>query len=535
MTDIQQKANEILDKGYRWLIADNYEQRMDFFAQELDKLDPSTRESLFQEILKQDSGATHSWLTVDRLNSLVGEGTITDRERQSIFDSFGQAYVDGKVSFEDALSFTNIYGSGAVAGAGMLTPGPEQLNDLIGTLTSNNSPSSTAFIEKFAGDMLTQRLYVDGRPQMPETQAYAGILLNALDQSGGSDAVNAALGRLSPEQRNQLRDDVSQYGMGMQAKHDADGSNVRDPMAILIENTSRHGTPEQVRELVDYVGEHSKGDGLENQYYSYDNKPLDARAEALGELMQTHGDTILKDALVPNPQQTAGSSNEKSTVIGENLAALSNLVRLTGLNPDNSHGAAIMDKLGQFTANDVRVSNRAEGTDVTGDGKIDEADIEAVDLSTTRLAMIGAVMQDAVSSGYVDLRQDQAARDAFVGYLIDLGVSAIPVGGDFAAKAITNKLDGVLGGLSEQAKSAVEDALTAIPKQLLTDGQGQLTDQAKQAIIDALPEDYQYLEGLKNESNSFIQDAILSSSARDGEITTQMDSYKNYIAGAKGE
>lgn len=535
MTDIQQKASEILDKGYRWLIADNYEQRMDFFAQELDKLDPSAREALFQEILKQDEGATRSWLTVDRLDSLVGEGTITDRERQAIFDSFGQAYVDGKVSFEDALTFTNFYGSAAVGGGGSLTPGPEHIDALIGTLTSSNAPGSDAFLEKFAGDLLTQRLYAGDMPKTPETPYHAGILLNALDQSGGSDAVNAALGRLSPEQREQLRDDLSAYGMGFEAKRGADGTDVRDPMAILIENTSRHGTPGQVRELVGYVGEHSKGDGFENQYYTYDNKPLDGRAEALGELMQTHADTILTDALVPNPQQTAGSANERSTVVGENLAALSNLVRLTGLNPDNSHGAAIMAKLGEFTANDVRVSNRGESTDVTGDGKIDEADIEAVDLSTTRLAMIGAVMQDAVSSGYVDLRQDQAARDAFVGYLIDLGVSAIPVGGDFAAKAITDKLDGVLGGLSEQAKTAVEDALTAIPKQLLTDGQGQLTDQAKQAIIDALPEDYQYLEGLKNESNSFIQDAILSSSARDGEITTQMDSYRNYIAGAKGE
>lgn len=534
MTDIQQKANEILDKGYRWLIADNYEQRMDFFAQELDKLDPSTREALFQEILKQDSGATHSWLTTDRLNSLVGEGTITDRERQSIFDAFGQAYVDGKVSFQDALSFTNIYGSGAVAGGGMLTPGPERLNDLIGTLTSSNSPSSTAFIEKFAGDLLTQRLYAKDAPKMPETPAYAGVVLNALDQSGGSAAVNAALGRLSQEQRTQLRDDVSREGMGMEAKHGADGSNVRDPMAILIENTSRYGKPEQVRELVEFVGKHSKGNGMDNQFFNYDNKPLDGRAEALGELLQNHADTLLTDALVPNPQQSTGSGNEKSTVVGENLAALSNLVRLTGLNPDNSHAAAIMAKLGEFTAHDVRVSNQAESSDANGDGKIDAADIEAVDLSTTRLAMMGAVMQDAVSSGYVDLRQDQAARYAFVGYMIDLGVSAIPVGGDFAAKAITHQLSGVLGGLSDQAKTAVENALTAIPKKSLTDAQGQLTATAKKAIIDALPKDYKYLEGVKNDSNNFIQNAILKSSVRDGEITTQMDSYKNYINGAKG-
>lgn len=99
MTEIQQKASEILDTGVRfWIIKDDYEQRMDVFAQELERLPADQRDDLFAEILDQDSGALHSWLTVDRLNTLVSEGTITQRERDAIFDAFGEAYVNGSVS-----------------------------------------------------------------------------------------------------------------------------------------------------------------------------------------------------------------------------------------------------------------------------------------------------------------------------------------------------------------------------------------------------------------------------------------------------
>jgi hypothetical protein len=51
---------------------------------------------------------------------------------------------------------------------------------------------------------------------------------------------------------------------------------------------------------------------------------------------------------------------------------------------------------------------------VNGDGKVDTSDIEALDAAKGRTAMVGAVMQDALSSGYADLRNDQQAREAFI-------------------------------------------------------------------------------------------------------------------------
>ena len=73
-----------------------------------------------------------------------------------------------------------------------------------------------------------------------------------------------------------------------------------------------------------------------------------------------------------------------------------------------------------------------------------------------------------------------------------------------------------------------------MPKEALTDAQGQLTDAAKEAIIEALPEDYQYLEGIKDSSNTFIEDVILSGSLRDYQLSESMGEYRSYMDGARG-
>lgn len=533
MTDIDKLASDILDVGDRFLRTDDYEARMDRFAQEIEGLDSSARNQLFDEILEQDSGALMSWLTVDRLNGMVVEGRISDQERGAIFDAFGDAYVDGDISFQDAMQFTNVFGTQAIGPLG-LSPDAGALDSLVGTLTGSNSPYSSEFIEKFASELLTERVLADAPALLPGEQGpYAGVLLNALDQAGGSSAVNAVLSTLSDDQKTALRDALSADGRSFENPM-LEGANVRDPMAIYIEAVSRHGSSAEAVDLVRYVNGKSSGNIIENQYYDGDNKPLDARAEALGELFVTHGDAILTDLTVANPTQTGGSTNDRQTVIGDNLAALSNLVRITGLNPDNSRSEQVMDLLGEFTSENIRIGNMQENSDVNNDGVVDGADIEAIDAGNGRTAMIGAVMQDAVSSGYVDLRADIEARDAFMGFILDTAISAIPVGGDLAADAISDHLKGALGGLSEGVRDQIAESLSAIPKELLTNAQGQLTDQAKEAIIEALPEDYQYLEGIKNESNTFIQDIILGASHRDYQITESIGEYGTYIDGSRG-
>src|SRR5690606_20666626 len=160
---------------------------------------------------------------------------------------------------------------------------------------------------------------------------------------------------------------------------------VTDPMELVIQTVAEHGTAADALHLVEYVGQNSS-----DQFYGVGNKPVPGRADALSELFIAHGDTLLRDLTPLDPTHTVGSSNEESTVVGESLAALSNLIRLTALNPDSARGGEVMDLLGEFVSDNIRVSNQPENGD----------NVREIGDATTRVAMIGAVMQDAVDAGY---------------------------------------------------------------------------------------------------------------------------------------
>lgn len=518
MTTINEQAEAILDVGDRFLWQDNYDARLDHFAEVIEKLEPQERAELMDAILEKDGGATMSWLTPERLDNLVESGSITGLERDAITDAFAQAYLDGDADLVDALQFTGMFGSSAVGPMGLMTPEAEGLQALVDRLVGSDSPQAGQFLEKFTADVLEQRLLVDP-PMMniSEQGAHIGVLLNALEQSGGTQAIHNALGGLTTEQRDALYAAVGQEGLSFGAPQ-LEGVGVTDPMELVIQTVAEHGTAADALHLVEYVGQNSS-----DQFYGVGNKPVPGRADALSELFIAHGDTLLRDLTPLDPTHTVGSSNEESTVVGESLAALSNLIRLTALNPDSARGGEVMDLLGEFVSDNIRVSNQPENGD----------NVREIGDATTRVAMIGAVMQDAVDAGYIDLKADVAARDEMVGFLLDVAISTIPVAGDMAAGPVSEAVAEMLGDSS--LASTISEKLGGLAGSQITDAQGRLTDEAKQAIIDALPEDHAFLEEVKAMSNSFITTQIVEAADRRGAIIPDMQSYSDWIDGAQGE
>ena len=320
--------------------------------------------------------------------------------------------------------------------------------------------------------MLQQRLYSEPMAVLPhERDALAGVLLNALDEAGGSSSVHNALSSLSGGRRPRCWS-RSRAAAGV-PQSVAGRTAVRDPMAIVIEATSRHGGSQDALEMcassVPFTG-----NVLENHFHDMDNKPYEERADALGELFLTHGDVILTDLTVADPGQTVGSSNDRSTVTGENLLALSNLVRITGLNPDNPRAEAVMDMVGDFAAANIRAGNLTDQDDVNGDGEVNALDIEARDAGNGRAAMIGAIMQ---------VRQLRLFRPAAISppamrswascWTLRSPPSRLAV--TSRRKRSPTRCRAALGGLNEAVRDRIAESLAAIPKDLLTDAQGQLT------------------------------------------------------------
>jgi hypothetical protein len=95
--DPRAAADRVMDTGVRWLIKDDYEQRMDVFAREMSQGSESYRKQLTAEILKRDPGAFQSWLQADRLGSRVEAGAVSAEERTAVLGGLRSALADGTI------------------------------------------------------------------------------------------------------------------------------------------------------------------------------------------------------------------------------------------------------------------------------------------------------------------------------------------------------------------------------------------------------------------------------------------------------
>jgi len=82
--DVDAAADRVMNAGVRAVIKDNYEQRMDKFAEEMSKGDSAYRAALLSKILDKDPNAFGSWLHADRMNWMVKDNDISTAERDAV-------------------------------------------------------------------------------------------------------------------------------------------------------------------------------------------------------------------------------------------------------------------------------------------------------------------------------------------------------------------------------------------------------------------------------------------------------------------
>lgn len=89
--DVEAAAGRVLEAGERPIIKDNYEQRMDVFAKEMNGQTREFQAQLISEILERDPGAFESWLHGDRLNWMTRDGDISVQEQAEVYGGFAHA------------------------------------------------------------------------------------------------------------------------------------------------------------------------------------------------------------------------------------------------------------------------------------------------------------------------------------------------------------------------------------------------------------------------------------------------------------
>lgn len=95
--DVHAAADRVMDAGERSFMKDDYEKRMDVFAQEMAQGNDAFRAQLVAELVHRDHGAFGSWLHADRLQSRLDSGHIHANERDAVIDGFRGALMQGLV------------------------------------------------------------------------------------------------------------------------------------------------------------------------------------------------------------------------------------------------------------------------------------------------------------------------------------------------------------------------------------------------------------------------------------------------------
>ena len=490
--EISTLAEEVLDEGHRWsVIPDDYDARLDRFAEVTEGLDADSASRLFAEVLRQDPGAISYWLSARQLTALVDAGRVTSDQAGAVADALAQSYNDGAIEFVDAHRFLGLNEATHMA------PGlrPDAFRAPLDFL---NNGASTAeinqFREAFGQDILAR---VADPNRLGALGLEAGFAVTLMSESGDSAMVARVYAGFNAAERQRILTDVGQDGIGyMNSRGELPG--LADPLSVLISSVADQRTSTYAglaREIVGFAN--SAPDRL---FYDYGaggyQQPIADRADALGQLFVAHQDTIL-DNLTDLNISTVPGSRTGETYAYQNATALGNLLRLTALNPDNAYQTQVMDGLQSHTQDLKALAN-------TPPGELDSAGRVAREEALDALKMLGIASKDAVNQAYFDVHQHEQATRALVDFVVDIGLAGVPLG------SMTNtQVKALLGGIFDN-NPAVDRALQNVGGDLTDRVTGQLESSARDAIAQALIDDATGVDTLRETADNLIQNAVLN-------------------------
>ncbi|UNK42107.1 hypothetical protein MNO14_14335 [Luteimonas sp. S4-F44] len=106
--DLVDLHKSLHDVGERRARKDDYDKRLAALATDerfLSGLDDNDRGRFMGVVFERDKGALKSWLQSDRLDKLVDEGRIDDKDRKRVVDSVERGYADGHIDESRASEF----------------------------------------------------------------------------------------------------------------------------------------------------------------------------------------------------------------------------------------------------------------------------------------------------------------------------------------------------------------------------------------------------------------------------------------------
>lgn len=312
----------------------------------------------------------------------------------------------------------------------------------------------------------------------------ARVFNNVLEANGASEAT-----------RQTLLNAIGESSVGFRnSQGTTDG--IVNPMVTLIDSIARQPNTQQWNDIAVAIARYadSSNDDVFFDFYN-DDKPQQDTAQSLSNLLSSeHGDAIMT-ALTNWDMTGVAGKDGHAQQYGQNAIELGNLLRITAFNPDNPNADAAMNSVRDWIQtrkdylNDVQRNDYPPGLD-------DAA-------ARQQLGMMGGAAFDAVKTMQLDAENREAATQALVGFVIDVGLSVVPGGGKISS-LVAKDLKASFGnnpridGLIDQAL-AQGDKLTAAQIKELKDG-----------IAGALSDSEADIEALRTTASAFVANSVVS-------------------------
>lgn len=508
--DPAEAAERILEVGSQGG-KDDYDARLDAFADELGRGDNVYREQLMAEIFKQDPNALGSWLQPDRANKLQSEGRISLDQKGVLAEGLAAAYNngdipqseigvgpipgDGNMGTVQMSELENRLLSGFFTSAG-LGAGPDtlqnaqNLREFIDFFNASDGPETAAFRQSFGQHLIDQYVLNPAVGYNNPSQRDAAALLasNILSfdnnrpqiaadvlQNYNGEQIKTILEAATRGHSNLGEDGIR--GLAESQGIDPEDASVYDGGALLIGAVNLADNAASDKVALDIARLARSAPGI------FEGEQGSARLDALTLLATRHSDAILGALTELDLTNIQGRSDTNNLQYKENTEDLSALIRLTTMNPDSTYSAMFQDKLGEYVSGLTTAMNN---------------DPQANPDEIGRLAILQASLSNAITQGYDQINADAAKREEFIGFAVDLVLSAIPAG-----KFTTDKIESVIKGAFPNA--TIQEALNGLSGQIVDSATGKLTDAAKQAIIDSVGVDEANMEFAKETVNGFVK------------------------------
>lgn len=491
---VEQTAQDILESGARPFITDDYDARAVRFGEEMAKLEPEDQVRLVQELLKQDPGALNSWMKLDIVDRMQNEGRLSQGQYEAIANGFVHAYNSGAISQEQVESFLQIQALQDVA-PGIAGEQFAQMREFLAA--AGTSAEAQTFRENFAEQLLARSLG-EGAPWAPHA---AGLAMQVAADSGDpemaarvfNDVLEANGG--TEEVRDKLLDAVGQSSIGFRNSQGA-VEGVVNPLATLIDSVALQPDTTQWNEIATGIARYAESSNNDVFFdYTNDDKPFIDTAQALSRLMASgHGDDVMTALTVWDSTGVPGTDGHAQQY-GQNAIELGNVLRITAFNPDNPNAEQALNAVKEFVQLRKDFLNGVDRGDYP----------PGLDVSTARqqLGMMGGAAFDAVRTMQIDAENRQAATEALVGFVLDVGLSVVPGGGKIS-ELVASDLKASFGN-NPRIDALIDEAL----------GQGDtLTaaqiDALKSGIAGALTDSEADIEALRTTASNFVANSVLS-------------------------